>query len=110
MPSHLLVAIFQEALKTYRLESGGYRTLQMVCKSWRDALLELSAEVDSALVSIPDPADLSLMCKMLPGVSWLCCDSRRQDPLAFRESPVSTVSTVEDVLEKLGSSTWEACN
>ena len=69
MPRHLLMSILEKAHSTRQLGPGAYNNLQLVCKSWRDAVLELLAEVDYADVYIQHPSGLALACKMLPAVS-----------------------------------------
>lgn len=71
LPRHLLVSIILQALRTRNLEPGSFHLLQLVCKEWREALLELAAELDVASVCVNSSDGLSHVCRMLPSVNKL---------------------------------------
>ena len=71
LPKHLLISMVLDAWESRRLSRESFHTLQLVCKSWREALLELGSMLTHARVCIHDPADLHLLCKMLPNLDQL---------------------------------------
>ncbi len=93
MPRHLLTQIIQETLDADdpEHEHNYYRDIQLVCKSWKAALLELSAVLHRAVIRIDTPADLSQACQMLPSMSFLVLRKETEFP-SLRLDPLSACS------------------
>ncbi len=68
LPRDLLISVIRKA---WKLAPNTIQAIQLVCKSWREALLELSAIVNSADVCIQSQTHLSQVCQMLPNLSSL---------------------------------------
>lgn len=68
--------------------SSSRLSLQLVCKAWREASLELLGGLDSARVRIDHPLGLFRVCKMLPSLLSLGVRCRT----AFSLQPLSAYS------------------
>ena len=78
LPKHLVTRVMQKTLEFFFMQTdpdfsqiSTYQALKLVCKSWREALLDFSADIDTAAVCLQESSDLFGVCKMLPGISSL---------------------------------------
>ena len=88
LPLHLLVKIMAKALHYDNIVS-----LQLVCKSWREACRDHIGGLDSAEVKIDHPLGLFRVCKMMPNLTWLDVKCRT----AFSLHPLCSFSRLENL-------------
>ena len=89
LPTHLLVLVMQKVWESDKRRS--YQDLPFVCKSWREAYLQSSADIDSAFVSIHSSTSLFGVCKLLPGLSSLSI-KKEAEMIKLRLHPLSNCS------------------
>ena len=71
LPKHIVVLFMRKTLTNGKADSKTFRALQSVCKAWREAFTDFSADIDTATIALQNADDLFEVCKMLPGLASL---------------------------------------
>ena len=107
LPKPLLAIIMRVAVNSSSARAESYRALQLVCKSWREAFLDYSADLETVAVRLFYATELYDVCKLLPGIIHLEA-TRMIGPQSIYLHPLSACSRLTSLkftMEESGNGT-----